>query len=424
MGTTNVKQDIAALAVFALLIAVVIFMAREDEQPVVADKSDTTTAEVSSSSSSSAGAGADGTSDSDGASSPFDGESDDSDVTLPDDFVPLPSFDIVRVERDGDAVMAGTAAPGADVTVMTRDGAVATTTADDNGEWVIVLEEPLAPGDHELWLSADAGDGTVVESAEVLVMAVPDTAESGDTAIASAEPSAEAKDEVDGSSGYSQGAASSSSSASSSLSLSTGGSDAMVEEAVDTATDTVAGAGEEVFAVVVPREGEGDVDVLQAPGDGVGIAGGDNLILESLSYNDEGTVTLSGQAEPGSTVVPYVDGQPVGPVVVGNDGNWSLTLDEALAEGQYELRVDQVGDDGDVNERLETPFQQSAFTMPSATESVVVIQPGNNLWFIARRVYGEGVHYTQIFEANRNQIADPDLIYPGQIFVVPSGTAE
>ena len=49
----------------------------------------------------------------------------------------------------------------------------------------------------------------------------------------------------------------------------------------------------------------------------------------------------------------------------------------------------------------------------------VVIQPGNNLWRISRVIYGRGVEYTVIYQANREQIRDPDLIYPGQIFSTP-----
>jgi len=44
---------------------------------------------------------------------------------------------------------------------------------------------------------------------------------------------------------------------------------------------------------------------------------------------------------------------------------------------------------------------------------------GDNLWNIARAHYGEGLRYTVIFDANKGQIRDPDLIYPGQVFSVP-----
>jgi len=53
------------------------------------------------------------------------------------------------------------------------------------------------------------------------------------------------------------------------------------------------------------------------------------------------------------------------------------------------------------------------------TSGQAIIRRGDNLWTIARRVYGEGIRYTQIFEANADQIRDPDLIYPGQVFDLP-----
>ena len=49
----------------------------------------------------------------------------------------------------------------------------------------------------------------------------------------------------------------------------------------------------------------------------------------------------------------------------------------------------------------------------------MVIQPGNNLWRISRIIYGRGIQYTVIYDANRDNIRNPDLIYPGQIFTTP-----
>lgn len=48
-----------------------------------------------------------------------------------------------------------------------------------------------------------------------------------------------------------------------------------------------------------------------------------------------------------------------------------------------------------------------------------IIRRGDNLWTIALRVYGSGVRYTQIYGANKGQIRDPNLIYPGQVFDLP-----
>jgi nucleoid-associated protein YgaU len=51
------------------------------------------------------------------------------------------------------------------------------------------------------------------------------------------------------------------------------------------------------------------------------------------------------------------------------------------------------------------------------------IERGDSLWAISRRTYGEGDRYTAIYDANQDQIRDPDLIYPGQVFVLPAEDA-
>jgi len=48
-----------------------------------------------------------------------------------------------------------------------------------------------------------------------------------------------------------------------------------------------------------------------------------------------------------------------------------------------------------------------------------VVQRGNSLWLIARQIYGQGTRYTAIYSVNRDQIRDPNKIYPGQLFKMP-----
>ena len=81
----------------------------------------------------------------------------------------------------------------------------------------------------------------------------------------------------------------------------------------------------------------------------------------------------------------------------------------------------------DVIARVESPFLREApEALKAAREEAaaapvqaVTVQPGNTLWAIARERYGEGIAYVRVFEANRDTIRDPDLIYPGQIFTIP-----
>ena len=49
----------------------------------------------------------------------------------------------------------------------------------------------------------------------------------------------------------------------------------------------------------------------------------------------------------------------------------------------------------------------------------LTVQPGFTLWGIAKSEFGDGVLYVQVYEANKDKIRDPDLIYPGQVFTLP-----
>ncbi len=169
------------------------------------------------------------------------------------------------------------------------------------------------------------------------------------------------------------------------------------------------------LAALLPTEPGRAPNVIQVPGTPVP---GQRVAIDALDYGEKGDVVVAGHGEPGSAVRLYVDNKPVATAKVGPDGRWQMRIDE-LAPGSYTLRVDSLGADGRVVARAETRFQRDTMTSPLPGQQIVVVQPGNSLWRIARRVYGEGLRFTTIYEANRGQIGDPDLIYPGQAFSVP-----
>ena len=88
----------------------------------------------------------------------------------------------------------------------------------------------------------------------------------------------------------------------------------------------------------------------------------------------------------------------------------------------HTLRVDELDRSGRVIARVELPFERAAVAASALglAKGRVVVQPGQNLWRLARAVYGQGVRYRVIYLANRDQIRDPRRIYPGQLFAVPS----
>lgn len=271
-----------------------------------------------------------------------------------------PSFDLVRITPDGEAVIAGRATPGSKVTVQNGDSIVGQATADYRGEWVVVPETPMPAGSTRLSIEERAVDGTFRRSEKVVVLVVPER---------KAKPNESAS------------------------------------------------APGQALAVLVPREGKGASTVLQGPKPDSKLQSGDP-VLRAVDYDSDGNLILGGRGRAGASIRIYLDNELVGESQVSGEKNWQLTPKRAVPTGTYKLRIDQLLA-GKVVGRIEVPFTRLAANPQLPEGGLVVVQPGNSLWRLARQTYGQGVLYTVIYRANQQQIRDPDLIYPGQVFTVP-----
>ncbi|NJM83720.1 MAG: LysM peptidoglycan-binding domain-containing protein, partial [Tabrizicola sp.] len=65
------------------------------------------------------------------------------------------------------------------------------------------------------------------------------------------------------------------------------------------------------------------------------------------------------------------------------------------------------------------PNPTAAAPVSAPAPVTVTVQPGFTLWGIAQEQLGDGVFYVQVFDANRDKIKNPDLIYPGQVLALP-----
>lgn len=153
----------------------------------------------------------------------------------------------------------------------------------------------------------------------------------------------------------------------------------------------------------------------------------DELALDSIAYDPLGNVTVGGRSNPSGLVRFYVNNEAVSATKTNEAGYWEADLSDIIP-GTYTLRIDELSLKGDVISRLESPFKRedrdklANLIAPSVSPvriNIVTVQPGNTLWAIARKRYGDGLLYVQVFEANRDKIKNPDLIYPGQLFDLP-----
>lgn len=163
------------------------------------------------------------------------------------------------------------------------------------------------------------------------------------------------------------------------------------------------------------------------------------VALDTISYDAEGDVILSGRGDADAVVRAYLDNKAVADLAVAGDGRWTGKLAN-VAPGIYNLRLDALDASGKVLSRLETPFKREApevlapapetpaapdaapvadSTTPVPPVRAITVQKGDTLWAISRERYGDGLLYVRVFDANRDAIRNPDLIYPGQVFTIP-----
>lgn len=315
---------------------------------------------------------------------------------------PPPAFDLVLVEPDGLTVIAGRAAPEVEVAAMLDGVEIGRARADAAGRFALVTEAPPAPLTRELRLQAGGREAAPVLSDEVVLVLPPLTraAPRPDDA-----PAAE-----------SSGAA-----------------------APPTATDAAApvepaDAAPPADAPTARAEASAPPVLLRADPEGLALIDAAALgpaaavTLDAIRYSDDGAVEVQGRGVPGRTARVYADDLRLTDAPIGADGGWRAALAGLTEPGRYLLRVDEVSAAGRVESRIESPFLREAPEVLAAAAATdrparITVQPGANLWTIARARYGRGVDYILIHEANRDRIRDPDLIYPGQIFDLPEPRA-
>ena len=62
----------------------------------------------------------------------------------------------------------------------------------------------------------------------------------------------------------------------------------------------------------------------------------------------------------------------------------------------------------------------SSLPAPKAKEQAYTVQSGDTLSKISKQFYGDANSYMRIFDANKDQLKDPNVIKPGQVLKIPA----
>ncbi len=337
----------------------------------------------------------------------------------------IPQFDTVRVEPSGESVIAGHGTPGAQIDLMAGDKIIGQVQADHASGDFVIVPKTLVPGNYELALRSRSGAQAAVRSRQTIAVSVPAKGQKG-LMVALTEPG----------------------------------------KATVLLADPTAKEAAKPAAADKKATGNGEAAVMPS-------------VAFKTAESDKGAFYTTGVAPSGTHLRIYLNGSRMADVVADADGHWSMTISKGMVPGRYTVRADAIDAAGKVIARAEVPFDMPTNTMeaklqgkagpagqdvspssngvepkPAAeksapseariaasTANVPVAAPapvkasassavvpeigtasvhrGDSLWRISRKVLGSGIRYTLIYAANSSQIRDPNLIYPGQVFVVP-----
>lgn len=353
-----------------------------------------------------------------------------------------PSFDLVRVEPNGESVIAGRAAPGATIELLRDEEIHARDVADASGLFAIV-PPPLPPGTHRISLLSIAPDGARLRSQQSVTVVVSNagtrplvtltTPDKPTVVLSNPEPMEPKTAEV-------QTVPAQTAEAAPPVNHAGPAEPAPAEQPAPPAPQQQAQPAQEKpeQAPPAPAAPRAEIKIVSVEA-------------------EEGKLYVSGSSAPGATVRLYLNESFIAPGGAGGDGKLSFSIASGVKPGDYRIRLDDVDPvSGQVRSRAEVDFnvpaqiasaEPMAATPPPAAGAqaenrlapaqqetqmaaagtvivpsinTAIVSRGDNLWRISQRVYGKGYRYTVIYGANQDQIRNPDLIYPGQVFVLPS----
>ena len=349
------------------------------------------------------------------------------------------SLDMARVDADGLVTLAGRAAKGATIEVLVGENLIGTIAVGQDGNFASIFELNSSEEIRVLVLRIKTGEEFSYADQSVVILPSQIKGNTADDNLQVSKGDASIENSVEASSVETSnvdGPTISQELVEDQKDLEKAEPSVEIDESADlNVKDSDEDITDETVNVALDENGEitpSQPKVVVADSDGVKVLQddqgiNDQLALDSIAYDPFGNVTLGGRSNPSGLVRFYVNDEAISAAKTNEEGYWETDLSDIIP-GTYTLRIDQLSLKGDVISRLESPFKRedreklAKLVAPSTSPArinIVTVQPGNTLWAISRKRYGDGLLYVRVYEANRDKIKDPNLIYPGQLFDLP-----
>ncbi|TGQ66719.1 LysM peptidoglycan-binding domain-containing protein [Mesorhizobium sp. M00.F.Ca.ET.186.01.1.1] len=270
-----------------------------------------------------------------------------------------PTFDVVRVESNGSIVVAGNAEPNSKVEILNGATVIGSTVAGPDGAFVIVLDDPLKPGDYTISLRSTTGT-VVTASVQTAVVSVPANAagqvlamveEPGKPAELLTVPAAETKPAAPATGDQAAAPAAPA---------------PAVPAAEAPATTAPAPAAPAATAPALVEAKPAPAAPATPP---AAPAAEPRIVVEAVEI-DGNKIFVAGLADPGRKVRAYANDILLGDAQTSPDGHFLVEATRDIPVGSYTIHVDGLDADGvKVVARAAVPFEREP------GESVAAVAP-------------------------------------------------
>ncbi len=279
----------------------------------------------------------------------------------------FPEIDIIKVSPDGSFVIAGKGEPNSNINILNKGDLIDSSIVDSDGNWVVVSKENLKTGDNLISIDQINNNGLVFRYKKLFITKIDN----------------HKKDQP--------------------------------------------------LVISVPNKNGENISIIQQPTkkqknnkieDDLGFQKKNKINkkifnVKTIFFNENGFVSIQGEVNFGKKIELYIN-KTIMEIIKIENLKWQYNSDKIFDYGLHDLLVVLKSDKDETLDRITLPFMRVEMPSNDVPENFILIKPGDMLWTIAYRLYGDPFKYIQIFEENKDQITNPDLIFPGQLFSIPT----